>query len=327
MDALLIGLGIILLIIVIIAVVVLLTSTTKVIPQEQRYVIYRLGRFHRIAGPGPVQILPKLDKVVRTIEVRDHPTEITVPGIFAFGIPSELTLNVWYRTDLLEAAQGDKNRLARLVAISEAERRQQVEVKMREALTRQIAKLQAEKPLPDKASFTERMAALAPASPRYNDLIEGVKQELEGSLPTIGVILNKDHSIVLTRRTLSDEITKAIKRRQGREIDSEFLTKYVDNLRAQFPGLSPTLLTQMLASIEGIDIGKVQRLFLDRENIDSEVEVEMSGEGNASPNVVAKAFKEARGSSSPTERSHTLTKNDLSVLKRVPDRGQEELSA
>ncbi len=330
-NSLIIG-AIIIFVILLIVVYKVLSTTTRVVPQEKRLVIYRLGRFHRVVGPGPVQILPSIDKIVQTIEVRDHPLEINVPGIFAFGVPNELKLNLWCSFDLVQAAGGDHDKLAKFVQISEAERRKQVEVKMREAIVRQIADLQEKMPLPDKASLIERVIALAPGSTRYNALLKGLKYELEKSLPSVGVILNTSQPIVLTGRNISDEITEAIKRRRGREIDSEWLTNYVDQLRQRFPGVSNAVLAQMLASIEGVDAGKVQRLLLEKEaDTEAEVEFEMPGDGTEAPNVIAKprtkrrdkvADRQARPAEaeagSPPPAPKRLTKGDLAVLKRVP---------
>jgi hypothetical protein len=318
-------------------VAVVLRATVRVVSHEERLVIYRLGRFHRVVGPGLVLVIPRLDHVVRPIEVRDHPMEITVPGLFAFGVPTELTLNLWCSFDLVQAAGGDRDKLARLVQIRDGERHRQVEVKMREALVNQISDLQKRMPLP--ATTMEGVIALAPGGPRYRELLEGVKRELEQTLPSVGVILNPAHSIVLTGRNISDEIVEALKRRRGREIDSEWLTNYVDSLRQRFPGVSNAVLAQMLASIEGVDVGKVQRLLLEHDaDTESEVEFEMARDGEG-PNVITrpKSKKQDTASQHPPARPETdeepfprpsqpltLTKDDLAVLKRVPrkDRGQ-----
>ncbi len=317
--------GTVLVIIFITALVKLLSTMTQVVPQEKRLVIYQLGRFNRVAGPGPVQVMPVLEKVVDTIEVRDHPLELTVSGIFAFGVPNDLTLNLWCGSDLVKATDNDREKLAQLVQISQAERRQQVQVKMREALVRQIADLQERMSLPDKATLMERIVALAPGSPRHNELLKRLKYDLSRILPSVGVVLNMDHPIVLTGRNISDEIVDAIKRQRGREMDSEWLMKYANELRRQFPGISNATLAQMLLSIEGVDVGNIQRLFLEQEEgTQTEVEFEMSGDGSSFPNVVTKPKPQAQGQAArPTAPRH-LTKSDLAVLKRVPHSEQDQ---
>ncbi len=183
-----------------------LKTTTRMVGQDERLVIYRLGHFQRIVGPGPVQIIPKLDQVVRTINLRARPIGITVSNVFVFGVQNELRLDLWCNFDLVQAAGGDREKLVYSVQISELERRQQVELKMREVLLRQIEILQDRMPLPDKATPADRIEALTPGHTRYNTLLKGVKYELEKSLLEVGVVLNTTKPIVLTR-TILDKIT------------------------------------------------------------------------------------------------------------------------
>jgi hypothetical protein len=313
----------------------------RVVAHEERLVVYRLGRFHRVVGPGPVVVVPSLDKVKRTYRVRDQPLEVTVGGLFPYGVPDEMTLNLWCRFDLVQAAGGDRERLANLVQLGDGERRRQVQVKVQEALIHQIAELQERRPLPPNASLRDRVFALAPGGPRYSELLEGVKGELEQILPSVGALLTTDQSISLTKRNLSDEIIEALKRMRGREIDSEWLTEYADNLRQRFPGISNAVLAQMLASVEGVDAGKVQRLLVEHEGETSakpevEIEYEMSGDQErakvvAKPKVQeqsasarAKPAPSGTGDETSSQTPRPLTESDLALLKRVPrkDRNQ-----
>jgi hypothetical protein len=315
---------------------------TRVVPHEERLVIYRLGHFHRVAGPGPVMVVPRLDEVKRTYRVRDQPLEITVDGLFPYGVPVGMTLNLWCRFDLEAAAGDDRERLASLVQLSDAERRHQVEIKVREVLVKQIAVLEDSDPLPGDATVIDRVIALAPGTTRYYKLLEAVKVGLREELPLVGAILSPTQTITLTKRDISDEIIQAGKRLRGREIDSEWLTDYADNLRQRFPSISNAVLAQMLASVEGVDAGKVQRLLVEQEGYNSadtevEVEFEMSGDEER-PNVIARpkmkqqrAATQSMPAASRTEQKSTsrtprpLTESDLAVLKRVPrkDRNQK----
>ena len=320
------------LVVVGIVIVSILRSTTRIVSQEKRLVVYRLGRFHRIAGPGMVQVIPGLDKVVKTIEIRERPVEVTVSGIIAYAVYNDLILNLWYRVDPVQAAGGDKEKLARLIQLSESERERQVQVKMREALANQVAILQREKPLPPNANTFLRLMALTPGNDHFNALRDGVKQELEKSLPTVGVILNTDQPIVLTGRNISHKIIEAIDREQGRDIDSRWLTKYVGELRKEFPDMSNTVLAQILASVEGVDVGKIQGLLFEKEsNMETEVEFEMTSNENGQPNVITKpkpVKPRSTMSGASFQAPPRLTKRDLSILKRVPRADKdEELSA
>lgn len=334
MEILWIIIAIIALIVVGLVVYNVLRATTRIVPEGQRLVVYRLGRFHRVVGPGLVQVIPALEQVSRTLEVRDHPLEVTVKGIFAYGVPNDLTLDLWCSYDLVRAAAGSKVKLALFVQMSDTERRQQVEVKMREALVNQVALLEKQMPLPPNSTPLDGVIALAAGTERYNKLLAGVKEELEKSLPSIGVMLNPAQPITLTGRGIPDVIIEAIKRMQGRQIDSKWLTRYADELRQRFPEISSAVLDQMLASIDGVDVGNMQRLRLEQDaNTGAQVEMEVPMDGSDNPAVVAKpkiklGERQAQphrsaALSAPAEAAG-LSKSDLSVLKRVPRRQKEE---
>ncbi|MEW5960761.1 MAG: SPFH domain-containing protein [Chloroflexota bacterium] len=327
MDILIIFIGIVLLIILII-IVYKVVKASQVVPQEERLVIYRLGRFNRIAGPGLVWLIPGLEEA-RRINVRERPLEITVPQIFAFGVSNVLTLNLWCSFDLKEATGGNKEKLTKLVQLSESERRQQLEVKIREALVQQVSDLQKRKPLRDGATTLDGVVALAPGSDRNNELLAGITRDLKQSLPSIGVILSTDQPITLTGRGIPEAIIAAIQRKYGRDIDSEWLTRYAGNLRNDFPEIPTAVLAQVLSAIEGVDAGQVQRLLLEQEGkgaVETEVEFEMSGDGTRSPKIIAKPGVKGREAeveppAATPEMAETpphLTERDLSVLKRIP---------
>ncbi|MBE7468367.1 MAG: hypothetical protein DPW09_35455 [Anaerolineae bacterium] len=329
--------------IIILAVILykLFRASLRIVPEERRLVVYRLGRFNRVAGPGMVFVLPVLEQVVRMLEVRDHPLEVTVPGIFAYGVPNDLTLDLWCSFDLVRAAGGNRAKLAQLVQINEGERRKQVEVKMREALVHQVADLEKHKPLPEGSTSLDGVIALAPGTERYTLLVTGVKAELEKTLPSVGVVLNTTQPITLTGRVIPDVIIEAIKRMQGRQIDSKWLTKYANDLRQQFPDISSAVLDQMLASIDGVDVGNVQRLRLEQDEAsEAHVELEVPMGEDESPTVVAKpkvrlgnssetesrpaTAREPRPKPAPAAPATSPSKSDWSVLKQVPRSNERE---
>jgi hypothetical protein len=182
---------------------------------------------------------------------------------------------------------------------------------------------------------------LAPGTPRYYELLEAVKDELQETLPLVGAILSPTQSITLTKRDISDEIIEAAKRLRGREIDSKWLTEYADKLRQRFPGISSAVLAQMLASVEGVDAGKVQRLLVEHEGDTGakpgvEVEYEMS-EAQERAKVIAKPKIQERGAparpkpgpSDTGDRTASrtprrLTESDLALLKRVPRKDRDQ---
>jgi hypothetical protein len=273
---------------------------------------------------------------VRTIEVRDHPIEVVVEGIFAFKVPNNLTLNLWCRFDPKQAAGGDRYKLAQFVQVTTSERHKQVEVKMREALIEQVAKLQKEKPLGEEATTLEGIIALAPGSERYNMLLARVKQQLEHTLPTVGFILNLSQPIIITNRGLSSEIIEALQQKRSVDISGDTLITYATKLKKDFPNISNAVVAQILGSIPGVDLGNLQRLLWEKEE-DSraerpkrEVEMEIPVDG---ANVIIKphdtdgdiaSSKAKSKTETPAQKPQHLTKSDLSVLKRVPRHSRDQ---
>jgi hypothetical protein len=335
-----IGVGI-LLVVFIVVMYKMIAATTRVVPQEQQLVIYRLGRFHRVAGPGLVQVIPRLERVVRTIEVRDHPIEVTVTGIFAYGVPNDLTLNLWCSFDVVRAAGGDRARLAEFVQIRDDERRRQVEVKMREALVEQVAELQKWMPLPKGATTLEGVIALVPGSDRYNALMAGVKSRLEQTLPSVGVILDTSKNITLMGRGLSNEIIEAIQQKRSVDISGKVLMDYAAKLKQDFPAISDAVVAQILGSIPGVELGDFQRLRLEKERgeaeVEADVEYELPEDGSPRVNVIAKPKTVSRKTTkerdveSPADAKSAahaadehLRESDWAVLKRVPRRNRDQ---
>lgn len=318
---------------VIVALVVLfglLKASIKLVPQTKRLVIYRLDRFSRIAGPGFTLVLPKIEKIEKTLEVRDHPLEVPVPGIIAYGVYNNLTLSLWCRVDLVQAANGDKEKLTKLVQMSEIERERQLQVKLRDVVANQVVELQRRMPLPKEADTLVRLMALTPGTDHYKALRQGIMTELEEALPSVGYILNTGQPIVLTGRIIPDKIIQAIERGQGRDVDSRFLRQVARELHKEFPDASHVVLAQILASLEGVDTGKLQRFLMEQgADLRTELEFEMGKERNG-PNFIVKppparsAGQSSQATPTSSESSPRLTDYDLSILKRVPHSNHEE---
>jgi hypothetical protein len=302
----------------------ILSRTTQIVPDEERWVIHRLGRFHRIVGPGMVQIFPGLEYVRKRIDARNHPVEVEINGILAYGILNHLTLNLWCRIDLKEAAGNDKKKLAELALLSEVERQRQVQVKMRDILSNQIIELQKSKPLPPNASIFEKIVTLTPGTEHYKTLIERARRELEQALLSVGVILDTNQPIVLTGRNIPQTIIAAIEHEQGRQIDVQAIEK----LRTQFPEIvSGKLAAQILGAREGIDVDQLD--MSPEAEANTSVEHEKQRDRNTTtkitvtpPNPPPDMAEKQLKPGAPI--SYDLTKSDLTVLKRVPRRPQNQ---
>jgi hypothetical protein len=176
----------------------------RTIPLNERLVISRFGRFHRVGGPGTTRIYPGLDRVTDVIRVYDQAIEVTMPNAPVYGVPHELTVALWGKFDPVQASRGHYSNLERLLQMSEDERLAQAKAKIEEAVTRQIAYLEEKIPLPTEAADGRPVLALAPGGPIYEKLIKAVNYYLLDTLPTVGVLPDTSKPIVLRGRAMSN---------------------------------------------------------------------------------------------------------------------------
>ncbi|RMD67182.1 hypothetical protein D6833_00530, partial [Candidatus Parcubacteria bacterium] len=184
-----------------IAIVVLLRffrASIRVVPEQQRLVIERLGRVHRVAGPGPVLIVPKLERIAGAYLARDEPQECSVDGIFVYGVPIGVTIRLWSCFEPQRTARGNRELLANLVKFSTSERREQLCAKVREALIHQLQEVEQRRPLPQTARIAEKILPLIPGAPQCDELLKLVAEELGRTLPSIGWVLNRDQPVMIT---------------------------------------------------------------------------------------------------------------------------------
>jgi hypothetical protein len=308
---------------IIVGIYFLTQSKMQVVQEEERLVVYRLGRFHRVAGPGVVVLQRLLDEVKRTFNVRDEPHNVRVNGLFMNGVPFGYTLNFWYRFDLQAAADGNHERLGKLVQFSDEEREKQVATKVREALV-VAGPIIEQRFKPAGNDFVSKLLPIIPGLPSFDAFMVEVRNHLRENLPLVGAILNEEHSLTVTNIHLSSDIIGSFSR--GR---------VTTMLRETFPNLPPELLLQAVSSIEGIDMPQQRVVFegVDQSNTRLDFRPE---EGEAAARIrvqptgpAPSAAPQAESSptpaaapvpppSKPVPTKEQLTKDDLSILKRVP---------
>lgn len=306
----------------VVALYLLTQSKIRIVPEEERLVIYRLGRFHRIAGPGPVVLQRSLDEVKRTFSVRDEPHNVRVNGLFMNGVPFGYTLNLWYRADLKAAAGEDRARLVNLVQFSNEERDRQVATKVREALVASVAKIEKSYK-PAGNNFVHKLLPIIPGLPEFGALFTEVRHQLRGTLPLVGAILNEAQPITVTNIHLGNDIVSSFSRGRIATLLSE-----------TFPNLPPELLLQAVSSIEGIDMPQQRVVFegVDQANtrMDFRVDEEQASarvriQPSTPPAPEQPQATDATVTTAPAatavpaaQNKEQLSKDDLTILKRVP---------
>jgi len=289
----------------------LLPWQMRVVPEEERWVIHRLGKFSRIGGPGVVY-LSSLDTVHHKFNALDKPRNVRIDNLFMRVVPFGYMLNFWYRVDPVAAARGDQEKLAQFSQFDDRERDKLVGTKVREALVYSTTKVGDEyKPAGD--AFFYNMLPLIPGLPINDKLLQLTREKLAQTLPTIGIILNQEHPITIAAFSIAPDLIESFNR-----------DRIVTLLREQFPNLPEETMLETVGAIAGIDIGR-KRISIDSTGGASVAVDERNGE------LSTRAFVQNNKQSSPatTKRTpestpelapqtrETLSSDDLRVLKQV----------
>ena len=169
-----------------ILIVLWLAPQPLVVPEAEIRMILRLGRFHRVATPGMTIVWRRLDTVQDSLHTRNEPSTFRIDGIFIYGIPVGLTLNLWSRFDPLQIAGNNKQRLKDLVLINDAERHTQAGVKVKQALVQEIGVVESRRKLPQDASIVDKLLPIIPNVPECSDLLKQVSADLRSDLRALG---------------------------------------------------------------------------------------------------------------------------------------------
>ncbi len=297
----------------------LLKPDIVTVPEEERVIIYRLGRFDRVAGPGLVLLSRDIDEIKRRFSTRNEPQNVAVDGLMMYGIPVGLTVNLWCRYDPVRAAGGDRDRLRELAQFSEAERYEQLAVRLREALVRHMNALEQRAPLPPTATVVDMIVPILPGVPTCVEILQGAQRDLVQTLPALGLYLDLDanHSPVITNLRLPEDMSKGFSRGRAAAL-----------LRMQLPDLPDSMMVHMLESIEGLAPLRIQEIRQVGNAVGAATEARWTDEdgtmvrvplaaGPTPPHERAAGPAEAPADQPVADTSH-LSHGDLALLKRVP---------
>jgi hypothetical protein len=292
----------------------------EIVDEKKRLAIYRLGRFHRIAGPGPVLIIQPLDRRVEEFDIAERPRAIMARGIFLQDQPMRLVLNLRYAFDPQGTISQDRNRLIDTFEMSAGEREQQVEIRIGEALHQQIQRVMKRYPLPENPSIIDKLMPVLPGTEQRSWLLQQLRLVLPAMIRPLGFRLSQTEPILITDIYPPDDVLQAFQERRSLDL-------IVGSLRQSFPDLSEKLLVQMFSAIRGL------------EGFDTKI-WELYQEGSARVSVrekdgdamyIGEVLEEAEIVEQPKpppsqpispgtvhDDSRRLSKSDLSILKRVP---------
>jgi hypothetical protein len=247
---------------VLIAGIIYLQPGLRTVPQEERLVIYRLGHFYNIAGPGPVFLLRRIDEVWRTFSVREQPASYRVDNLFIYGVPVALTLSIWAAYDPVQAVGNDHANQTRLIVFNEFERNAQVILALRHILVQELGAMEQAHPLPAQATMGDKILPIIPGLPICNGMLARVRERLRDDMRTIGFILNLTQPILITSIQPPESVSKGFDRE-----------RVMSFLRPQFPNLPDDVLAQLYTSIEKLDLPTLQRFVVQNEgNLSTRIE-------------------------------------------------------
>jgi len=283
----------------------------QIVPEEERWVIHRLGRFSRIVGPGVVR-MSQLETIHHKFNAIDRPRNVRIDGLFMRGVPFGYTLNFWYRVDPVAAADGNQETLVQLSHFDDKERDKLVGTKVREALVASATQVGNEYQPAGEAYFYN-MLPIVPGLPINDRLLTLVRDHLAQTLPTIGVLLNQAHPITIVGLNISDDLIGSFSRERIATL-----------LREQFPSLSEEIRLEAVGAIAGIDMGRTRISVENSGNASVAVDdqggarIFMGGSPRSAPTSSAAARPDRPPVAPPAAApAETLSSDDLRVLKRV----------
>jgi regulator of protease activity HflC (stomatin/prohibitin superfamily) len=106
----------------------ILRSGLRIVPQQQAWIVERLGRFHRALGPGLNVLIPFTDRVAYRFDLREVPTEVA-PQVCISLDNTTLTVDGFLYlqiTDPVKAAYGSSNPMAAAMQLAQTSMRSEI---------------------------------------------------------------------------------------------------------------------------------------------------------------------------------------------------------
>ncbi len=304
----------------------MLRTSVVFVDEGYQAVIYQLGRFHRLDGPGRIVLNKRVDKIHHQIDVRNMPRDYRVEA-FSYGIPFSYAANFWRRVDLARTSGGNRERLIDLALLSDGERHEHVNIILRDTLVQTIASMERDHPLSDTAAPLLKILPILPGIPQCEEMLARWKQNLRSALPRVGVYLDPEYPLVVKQVFLGEDITSSLSLKRRSEL-----------LRPALPGIPDELLLQALTSIAGYEPPQhISKLHLDS-NQAARVELRPGQDGELSTRIkidatppvgqaqTAAAPAQAAAANPTPRKDDQLTAEDLAVLKRIPSVRKEQSS-
>lgn len=106
----------------------ILRSTMRIVPQQQSWIVERLGRFHRDLSPGLNVLVPFMDRVAYRFDLREVPFEVP-PQVCISLDNTTLTVDGFLYlqiTDAVKAAYGSSNPMVAAMQLAQTSMRSEI---------------------------------------------------------------------------------------------------------------------------------------------------------------------------------------------------------
>ncbi len=244
-----------------IAIIVGLWTTrpkVEIVPEEERLVIYRFGKFSRIAGPGPVWIQRNVDQIERRLKVRNEPHFLKFNGLYAYDIPLGYTLSVWYRLDPLAAANGNQQMLRQLAQFGSEECEENIRIRIHDLFIKHIAEFLERHSLPNKPTVLDKLIPFCPGQPACDEILAKIRRELPEVLRSFGAVWNPGQPIAIKDFHLSPSIIQLLER-----------DRVMESFQQRMPNSDPDLLTQATVALEGVPTQSLSKIVVEQNHSES----------------------------------------------------------
>jgi|GEM_PF-5034784 len=299
------------------------------VKEGQEAVIYRLGRFHRIAGPGPVWLWPHVDECHTILDVRQTRLTVLIRTFAGGGVPVTLRLSFHARLDLRRAAGQDFARLAELVSWDELERKEKLDDAVQHLVIRMVREYERRHPVPHNADFFTQLAHILTMTRQNDALMVNIRRHLGRVIARFGYVLSEAEPCWMVLDSLPPTLIEAFDRARTDRVHMQRLTGKWEQLLRLIRDYPPHLQAHLMAVVEGLQPpplqipGHVGTLELNTRltpNGEPEIEVGLRPHANERPPSARAADAQTNAEEDPDP---PLTMEDVALVRVVPPRQQQ----
>ncbi len=292
-------------------------------------VIYRLGRFHRIVGPGPVWLWPHVDEHHATLDVRQTKLTVLIRTFAGGGIPVTLRLSFHARLDLRRTAGQDFARLAELASWDEHERKEKLDDAVQHLVIRMVREYERRHPVSPHADVFTQLSHILTMTRQNDTLMVNIRRHLGRVIARFGYVLSEAEPCWMVLDSLPPTLIEAFDRARTDRVHMQRLTAKWEQLLRLIQDYPPHLQAHLMTVVEGLQPPPLQipghegALEINTRltpNGEPEIEVGLRPRANERPSSVSAAGTPTNAEEDPDP---PLTMDDVALVKVVPSRRRQ----